>query len=144
MLSAAWIPISSPPWQNGCHLADNISKCIFMNEKALYLIPIPLKFVPKGLIDNKSGLVQVMAWGPTGDKPLPEPMLTQFTGAYMRHRWVNSTPSSWSNLWSIYMGFDGLVDVVISRNGTIGEISDHKVRKWNAPFKEFMIIIYRR
>ena len=41
-----------------------------------------LKFVPKGPIDNKSMLVQVIA---TGDKPLSEPMLTQFTKAYMRH-----------------------------------------------------------
>ena len=44
-----------------------------------------LKFVPKGPIYNKSELVQVMAWRQTCDKPLPEPMLTQFTDAYMRH-----------------------------------------------------------
>ena len=36
-------------------------------------------FVPKGPIDNKSALVQVMACHRIGDKPLPEPMLTQFT-----------------------------------------------------------------
>ena len=30
-------------------------------------------------IDNKSALVQVMDWHWTGDKPLPEPMLIQFT-----------------------------------------------------------------
>ena len=42
-----------------------------------------LKFVPKGLIDNMSSLVQVMAWRLTGDKPLPEPMMTQFTDAYI-------------------------------------------------------------
>ena len=38
-----------------------------------------------GPIDNKSVLVQVMAWRRTGDKPLPEPMLDEFTDAYMRH-----------------------------------------------------------
>ena len=38
-----------------------------------------LKFVYRGLIDNKPGLVQVMAWHQTGEKPLYEPMLTQFT-----------------------------------------------------------------
>ena len=42
-------------------------------------------FVPKGPIDNKSVLVQVMAWRRRGDKPLPEPMLAQFPDAYMRH-----------------------------------------------------------
>ena len=36
-------------------------------------------FIPKGVIDNKSALVQVMAWHRTSNKPLPEPMLTQFT-----------------------------------------------------------------
>ena len=53
----------------------------------VFWIKISLKFVPKGPIDNKSALVQVMvmAWHRTGDKPLPEPMRTQFTDAYMRH-----------------------------------------------------------
>ena len=45
----------------------------------------PNFFVPKGLIDNKAALVQVMAWHRTGDKPLFEPMLARFTDAYMRH-----------------------------------------------------------
>ena len=39
-----------------------------------------------GPIDNKSALVQVMAWRRTGYKPLPEPMLAQFTDAYMGHQ----------------------------------------------------------
>ena len=46
-------------------------------------IRISLKFVSKSPIDNISALVPVMAWHRTGDKPLPEPMLTQFTEAYM-------------------------------------------------------------
>ena len=76
---------SSPPGQNGCHLGDNILKCIFMNEKFYILIQISLTFVPMYLIDSRSALVQVMAWRRTGDKPLPEPMQTQLTDAYMRH-----------------------------------------------------------
>ena len=48
------------------------------------LIRISPKFVAKGAIENKSGLVQVMAWCQTGDKPLPEPMFTQFIDAYMQ------------------------------------------------------------
>ena len=66
-------------------LADNIFKCIFLDENVRISIKISLKFVPKGPTDNKSALVQVMAWHRTGAKPLPEPMLTQFTDAYMRH-----------------------------------------------------------
>ena len=64
-------------------LADNIFKCIFFNENVRIAIKISLKFVPKGPIDNKSALVQIMAWRQTGGKTLPEPMLTQFSGAYM-------------------------------------------------------------
>ena len=56
--------------------ADDIFKGIFMNEKFSIAIRISLKFVPKGPINNKSALDQVMAWRLTGDKPLPEPMLT--------------------------------------------------------------------
>ena len=66
-------------------LADDIFKCIFFNENVRISIRISLKFVPNGPIDNKSALVWVMAWRRTGDKPLPEPMLTQFINAYMRH-----------------------------------------------------------
>ena len=67
-------------------LADDIFKCIFVNENFRISIKISRKFVPEGPIDNKSALVRVMAWRRTGDKPLPEPMLTQFTDAYMRHK----------------------------------------------------------
>ena len=67
--------------QNGRHFADDIFKCIFLNQNLCILIKISLKFVPKGLIDNKSSLVQVMAWCCVGEKPLPELMMTQFTDA---------------------------------------------------------------
>ena len=50
-----------------------------MNEKFCIKIRISLKVVLNGLIDNKSALVQVMAWRWTGDKPLSEPLLTHFT-----------------------------------------------------------------
>ena len=54
-----------------------------MNEKFDILIKISLKIVPKGVINIKGALVQVMAWRQTGDKPLPEPMLIQFLDAYI-------------------------------------------------------------
>ena len=63
-------------------IADDIFKWIF-NESVS--ITISLKFVPKGPIDGKSGLVQVMDWRRTGEKPSPESMLTQFPDAYIRH-----------------------------------------------------------
>ena len=60
----------------------DIFKSIF-NEGVWISITISLKFVPKGPIDYKSALVQVMAWHRTGEKPLPESMLTKFTEAYI-------------------------------------------------------------
>ena len=76
---------SSPPGQNDRHFADDFFKCNFVNEMFCILIPISLNFVPKVPIDNKSTLVEVMAWRRTGAKPLPQPMPSQFTDAYMRH-----------------------------------------------------------
>ena len=42
------------PGQNGRHFADNIFRCIFMNEKFCILIKISLNFVPMG--DNNPAL----------------------------------------------------------------------------------------
>ena len=53
---------SSPPGQTGLHLAHDIFRSVFMNEKFCILIKISLKFVPKGPIDNNPALVQIMAW----------------------------------------------------------------------------------
>ena len=57
----------------------------FYRMKVLYfLIKISsLKFGPNDPFDNISALVQIMAWHRTGDKPLPEAMMSQFTDAYM-------------------------------------------------------------
>ena len=60
-------------------LADDLFKCIFLNKNDRFLLWISLTFVPRSPIDNKPALVEVMAWRRTGDKPLPQPMLTQFT-----------------------------------------------------------------
>ena len=54
--------------------AEVIFKRIFVNEDVEIAIQISLEFVP-----------QVMALGRTGDKPLSEPMLYQFTDAFMQH-----------------------------------------------------------
>ena len=40
------------------------------------LISIQRKFVVKSAIDNKSAFAQVVVLRQTGNKPLPEPMLT--------------------------------------------------------------------
>ena len=67
-------------------LAGDNFKYSFLNENG-DRIPIwsSQKYIPRSPNDNKPALVQVMAWRRTGDKPLPELILTYFTKAYMRH-----------------------------------------------------------
>ena len=63
------------PGQNSRHFADDIFKCIFLNENASIPIKISLNFVPKGPINNTPALVHIMAWRRPGDKPLSETMM---------------------------------------------------------------------
>ena len=75
---ATWIicPIvfnTSRPRQNGRHHADDIFKCIFLNENVWIPIKISLKFVPTGPVNNIPALVQVMAWYRPCKKPSSEP-----------------------------------------------------------------------
>ena len=42
------------------------------------MIQFSLNLVPKDAIDNRPALDLVMAWCRTGNKPLPEPMITKF------------------------------------------------------------------
>ena len=60
---------------NGRHFADDIFKRIFLNEKVQVFIQTSLKFVPKGPMNYKSTLVQIIARRGSGDKPLSEPMV---------------------------------------------------------------------
>ena len=55
---------SSPLDKMTTVLADNIFKRIFLNENVRIAIQISLNFVPKGSIDNKPALNQVIAWLP--------------------------------------------------------------------------------
>ena len=79
------------PRQNGRHFADDIFKCIFLNENVWIPAKISMKFVPKGPINNIPALVQIMAWRRPGDKPLSEPMMVSLTThiCVTRPQWVN-------------------------------------------------------
>ena len=74
------------PRQNGCHFADNIFKCIFLNEN----VWISLKFVPKGPINNIPAMVQIMVWRCPGNKLLSEPMVVNLLThiCIVRPQWV--------------------------------------------------------
>ena len=83
------------PRQNGCHFPDDIFKWIFLNENIWISLKIPLKFIPRGPINNIPALVQIMAWRRPGTKPLSEPMLV-FVPTHIcvtRPQWVNNKPA---------------------------------------------------
>ena len=89
------------PRQNGRHIADDILKCIFLNENVWIPIKISLKFVPKGPINNIPALVQIMAWCRPGNKPLSEPMMVRLPThiCIAWPQWVKI----YKHLWYIYI-----------------------------------------
>ena len=84
------------PRQNGRHFADDVLKCIFLNENVWILLKISLKFVPRGEINNTPSLVQIMTWPRPGDKSLSERMMVglQTHICATRPQWVNTHLSS--------------------------------------------------
>ena len=89
--------------QNGRHFADDIFKCIFLNENVWIPMKISTKFVPKGPSNNIPTLVQIMAWRRPGDKPLSEPMMVSLTThiCVTRPQWVNRRGISQSVLMNL-------------------------------------------
>ena len=83
------------------HFADDIFKCLFLNEKSSISINISLKFVPEGRINNIPALVQIMAWRRLGDKPLSEPMMVSSLThiCVTRPQWVNVRHDKWLEAW---------------------------------------------
>ena len=67
--------------QSGWHFANNISKYIFFNKDIWCQIEISLKVVPKGPINTKPALFQIMVRHWTVNKLLSE----LFTNTYMHH-----------------------------------------------------------
>ena len=90
------------PNQNGRHFADDIFKCIFLNENAWISSKISLKIVPKGPINKIPALVQIMAWRRSGDKPLSEPMMVSL----LTH--VCVTRPQWVKWQAVYIQFPAL------------------------------------
>ena len=75
------------PRQNGRHLKDDMSKCIFLKENVWIPIEISLKIVPKGLINNNPALFQIMAWRRPVANPMGIPILVR------QHLYIESASS---------------------------------------------------
>ena len=93
------------------------SDAFFVNEKRCKLNKIPLKLIPYGLIDNNPALVQIMVWRLIGYTPLSEPILTQFTDAYVRPLGEMSqthyVAQQYVHKWSHYRHINGFVNKII-------------------------------
>ena len=93
------------PRQNGRDFADDIFKCIFLNEDVWIPLELSLKFVHKVRINNILALVQIMAWHRRGDKPLSDPRMFSLPThiCVTRSQWVNinlitaRTAATWIN-----------------------------------------------
>ena len=75
-----------------------IFEWIFWNENAWISINISLKFVPRSPINNIPTLLQVMAWGRPGDKPLSESMMVKL------RTHICVTRPQWVKNWLCYSG----------------------------------------
>ena len=76
---------SSPPEQYGRHFADDIFKCIFLNEKCGIFIRVSLKFLPKGPIWEYVSIGSGDGFAPNRRQVITWTNADHFTIAYMRH-----------------------------------------------------------
>ena len=97
------ISVTRPQWvntlrprQNGRHFAENIFKCIYLNENAWIYRKISLKFIPNVRIYNIPSLVQIMAWHRPGAKPFSEPIMVILSThiCVTRPQWVKKVKIS--------------------------------------------------
>ena len=91
------------PRQNGRRFADEVFKCIFLNENVWISLKISLKFLPNVPINNIPALVQILAWRRSGDKPLAEPMMVSSLThiCVTRPQWVNWNRGVVKSRWHI-------------------------------------------
>ena len=88
--------------QNGCHIAFDIFKCIFMKENVCILIKILLNLFLRSKW-HKETLVWVMAWHETGVKSLSEQIMTlstdEYQWAFLKHGCTISRHSADYNIY---------------------------------------------
>ena len=99
-----WLINTLRPRQNERHFADDIFKCIFLNENVSIAMKISPKFAPKGQINNIPALFKIMAWRRPGDKPLSEPIIVIPTHICVtRPQWVKKPSSTDNDVTFIYV-----------------------------------------
>ena len=87
----AYVNSLRPRWKRR-HIADDIFKCIFLNENVWTLLKFTPKLVPNVRINNIPLLVQITAWRRPGDKPFSESMMVYLRThiCVTRPQWVRT------------------------------------------------------
>ena len=94
------------PRRNRRLFADYSFKCIFLNENMFISINISLKFIPKGLINYISALVQIMAWR------RPDSLPTHI--CVTRPQWVKAAIlNEYSRKMHIFNSLEFIVDLML-------------------------------
>ena len=101
LLSRERLPSSLPCWGynimrtawNGQYFPGDDFKYIFVKD---HMSSDGHKFVLNVSIDNKSSLVQAMAWHRIGHEPPPDTLMTQFTMVYIRNQ-----AQTWKYIFSL-------------------------------------------
>ena len=114
---------------------DDIFRYAISNANICILIHISPKFVLDYLVDNKSALVQVMAWRRTGAKPIPGLILNIMYDTLWRHkadadqrkhqssaslafvRWIHRGPVNSPHKWPVTRKMFPFYDVIMTFHG---------------------------
>ena len=83
-----WLLTHLPLNKNGCHLADDNFRCLYIYEKSCILTKISLRFVPKGPIGNNPSIGLDNGLAPN---------------RWWAIMWTNADP----NHWHIYVALRG-------------------------------------
>ena len=96
------------------HFADDIFKCIFLNENVWISLQISLKFVRNVQINNITALIQIMAWHWPGNKPLSEPMMVSLLThiCITRPQWVKGKATNTIYLCQVHLAPKELYHVI--------------------------------
>ena len=124
------------PRRDRRHFADDIFKCVFLNENEWISLKISPKFVPKVRINNIPSLVQIMVWRRPGDKPLSEPMMVSLPTQICvnRPQWVNSSPRA------AYMPQWTVSSLVLVKACRLFDWTPENIFRWNMNLNSIIFI----
>ena len=96
------------PEQNGCHFADIIFNCIFLNESHCILVKFFTEFYSWEFSWQLVSIASVNGLAPNRHQALSEPMMTQFTSFFFFFLHLDSKVS-YCCLWKFILYMNNLI-----------------------------------